>query len=131
MPAADIALVRGLILDSPAIDWTTILNFQGAQRSLPGFVTWTAERVIEQRAGLRLRNVDERPYAPQLAVPTLIFVDTSDQTVPNGPTMDFVAAARPGIVTLVKTTGGDHTGSWNVNPTAYETTVSRFLASAG
>lgn len=123
--------VRAVILDSPAIDWTDVLDYQGAQRGLPGFGIWTAERTIEQRAGVSLSGLDARPYAPQLSIPTLIFVDTSDTTVPNGPTLDFAAAARPGIVTLVKTTGGDHTGSWNVDPSAYETKVTNFLAVSG
>jgi dienelactone hydrolase len=131
MPAPDVSFVRAVILDSPAIDWTALLDLQGAQRSLPGFVTWTAEREIELRDGFHLSDLDGRTYAPALAVPTLVFVDTSDQTVPNGPTLDFVAAARPGLVTLIKTTGGDHTGSWNVDPTAYEATVTGFLQTAG
>jgi pimeloyl-ACP methyl ester carboxylesterase len=128
MAPADVSFVHAVVLDSPAIDWTSILDLQGAQRGLPGFIIWTAERVIEWRAGFSLSDVDVRPYAPQLAVPTLIFLDTSDGTVPNGPTLDFVAAARPGIVTLVTTTGGDHTGSWNVDPSVYESTVTHFLS---
>jgi dienelactone hydrolase len=131
MPAADAAFVHALVLDSPAIDWTSVLNLQGAQRKLPGFVIWTAERIIEWRAGLSLSNVDGRPFARQLAVPTLIFLDSSDTTVPNGPTLDFVAAAPPGMVNLVRTTGGDHTGSWNVDPVAYEAKVTGFLSGVG
>lgn len=131
MPAADVSLVRGVILDSPAIDWTTILDYQGAQRSLPGFVTWSAERLIEFRDGFHLSDVDSRPYAARLDVPTLVFLDTSDRTVPNGPTLDFVAAAPPGVVTLVKTTGGDHTGSWNAGPAAYEADVIALLGRTG
>jgi pimeloyl-ACP methyl ester carboxylesterase len=130
MPAADVALVHALILDSPAIDWTNVLDFQGAQRSLPGFVTWTAERIVQWRTGLSLANLDGRQYAHQLSVPTLVFLDTQDQTVPNGPTLDFVAAARPGLVTLVTTSGGGHTGSWNVNPDAYQAKVTGFLANS-
>jgi pimeloyl-ACP methyl ester carboxylesterase len=131
MPASEVAFVRALILDSPAIDWTNVLDFQGAQRQLPGFVTWTAERIVEWRAGLSLADLDGRPYAHQLSVPTLAFLDTDDQTVPNGPTLDFVAAARPGLATLVTTSGGDHTGSWNVNPAAYQAKVNSFLATGG
>jgi len=127
MPAADLALVRGVILDSPAVDWTTVLNYQGDQRGLPGFITWTAERLVELRDRFRLSDVDGRTYAPQLSLPTLVFLDTTDDTVPNGPTLDFVAAARPGVVKLVKTTGGSHTGSWNVDPGAYQATVTSFL----
>jgi dienelactone hydrolase len=128
MPPADASFVHALILDSPALDWSTVLDYQGAQRHLPGFVTWTGERIIELRGGFALSDVDARPYARQLAVPTLVFVDTSDTTVPNGPTLDFVAAAKPDLVTLVKTTGGDHTGSWNTDPYAYETRVTHILA---
>jgi uncharacterized protein len=128
MPAADASFVRALILDSPAIDWTNVLDFQGAQRHLPGFITWTAERIVELRAGLSLSNLDGRSYGHDLSVPTLMFLDTQDQTVPNGPALDFAAAARPGLVTLVTTTGGDHTGSWNVDPDAYQAKVTSFLA---
>jgi dienelactone hydrolase len=128
MGAADVAFVHAAVLDSPAIDWTTVLNYQGEQRSLPGFVIWTAERLIELRGDLSLSGLDGRPYAPKLTVPTLVFLDSSDRTVPNGPTLDFVAATPPGLVTLVKTTGGDHTGSWNVDPAAYEAKVTGFLA---
>jgi dienelactone hydrolase len=128
MPAADVSFVHAVILDSPAIDWTTILDYQGAQRDLPGFMVWTAERLVELRGGFSLDEVDGRPYASRLTVPTLVFLDTSDTTVPNGPTLDFVAAAQSGILTLVKTTGGDHTGSWNVDPSAYEAKVTGFLA---
>jgi fermentation-respiration switch protein FrsA (DUF1100 family) len=131
MGAADVSFVRAVILDSPAIDWTSVLNLQGDERGLPGFVIWTAERLIEFRGDFSLADLDGRPYAPKLAAPTLVFVDTSDTTVPNGPTLDFVAAAPPGLVTLVKTTGGDHTGSWNVDPTAYEAKVTGFLRTVG
>jgi pimeloyl-ACP methyl ester carboxylesterase len=129
MPAEDVSFVRALILDSPAVDWADVLDFQGAQRDLPGFVTWTAERFVELRAGLSLAKLDGRPYGHQLGVPTLVFLDTQDRTVPNGPALDFVAAARPGLVTLVTTTGGDHTGSWNVNADAYQAKITSFLAS--
>ena len=128
MRPADVSFVHALILDSPALDWTTVLDYQGSLRNLPKVVTWTGERIIELRGGFSLSDVDTRSHGAQLAVPTLVFVDTSDTTVPNGPTLDFVAAASPGRVTLVKTTGGDHTGSWNVDPPAYEARVTDILA---
>lgn len=126
MPAADAALIRAVVLDSANIDWSAVLEFQGAKRHLPGFVTWTAERFIEWRADLSLNDFDQRPYASQLKAPALIFIDTQDQTVPNGPAKEF-AAARPDLVTLVTTTGGGHTGPWNTNPTRYEAALTTFL----
>jgi hypothetical protein len=56
----------------------------------------------------------------------LVFIDDADKTVPNGPAIEF-AASRPDLVTLVKTSGGGHTASWNVNPASYEATVATFL----
>jgi pimeloyl-ACP methyl ester carboxylesterase len=128
MPTADVALVHAVILDSPAIDWTSVLDLQGGQRGLPLVETRVAERIAEVRDHMSLANLDARPYAPKLAVPTLIFVDTADTTVPVAPTLQFAAAAPSGLVTLVKTTGGDHTGSWNVDPSTYDAHVTDFLS---
>jgi fermentation-respiration switch protein FrsA (DUF1100 family) len=127
MPPADAALIKGVVMDSANFDWTAILDYQGSQRGLPGLVTWTAERFIEWRADLSLGDLDQRPYAPSLKVPVLIFVDRADKTVPNGPATDF-ARARPDLVTLSVTNGGGHTGSWNVNPDAYTSVAAPFLA---
>jgi pimeloyl-ACP methyl ester carboxylesterase len=127
MPPTDVAFVEAVVLDSASIDWTTILDFQGGKRGLPGFVTWTAERIIEWRAGLALADVDQRPYAPHIKMPMLVFIDQDDQTVPTGPAIEF-ARSRPDLVTLVTTAGGGHTASWNVDPQRYESTVSTFLA---
>jgi alpha-beta hydrolase superfamily lysophospholipase len=128
MPAADVAFVHAVVLDSPAIDWTSVLDLQGGERGLPLFETRVAERIAEVRDHMSLAGLDARPYAPQLAVPMLIFVDTSDTTVPVAPTLEFAAAAPAALVTLVKTSGGDHTGSWNVNPSGYEAQVTSFLS---
>jgi fermentation-respiration switch protein FrsA (DUF1100 family) len=128
MPSADTALVRAVILDSPAIDWASVLDLQGGERGLPLLETRVAERVAEFRDHLSLADLNAGPYAPHLAVPMLLFVDTSDRTVPIRPALDFAAAAPPGLVTLVKTTGGDHTGSWNVDPDAYDAQVTDFLS---
>lgn len=127
MPASDASLVREMILDSPVIDWASVLDLQGSQRGLPLFETRVAERIAEMRAHLSLGELDVGPHAPQLSVPTLLFVDMADTTVPVEPALDFAAAAR-GMVTLVKTTGGDHTGSWNVDPGTYEAHVTEFLS---
>lgn len=127
LPAADAALVRGAVLDSPVLDWTATLDLQASERSLPGFLTWTAERVVEQRAHLSLGDFDQVSRARSVTTPILLFVDRSDATVPPGPSLRF-AAARPDLVTLVTTSGGDHTRSWNVDPQRYESAVRTFLA---
>lgn len=126
MPPSDAALIRGLVLDSPIMDWDAVLDLQGRNRGLPGFVTWTAGRFAEWRANLDFADFDQRVYAPQLTVPALIFVDESDTMVPLRPAQQF-AAARPDLVTLVTTCGAGHVSSWNANPAAYEAALSGFL----
>lgn len=126
MPAAEAGLVKGVVLDSGNVDWSAILDYQGSQRGLPGFVTWTAKQIIGWRADLSLDDLDQRPYAKDLKVPVLVFVDHADKTVPNQPAIEF-AKARPDLVTLVETEGGGHTGSWNAGPEAYANAVVTFL----
>jgi pimeloyl-ACP methyl ester carboxylesterase len=60
LPPADATFIKGLVLDSANIDWTAILEYQGSQNHLPGFVTWTAERFAEWRADLSLADFDQR-----------------------------------------------------------------------
>ncbi len=127
MPPADAAYVRGLVLDSPVLDWRATLDLQAAQRHLPQPLTWTAETLVEQRAGLSLDGLNQLTYAPRLRVPVLLFVDRSDTTVPPDQALRL-ARLRPDLVTLVATSGGEHTGSWNVDPGRYETALRAFLA---
>jgi pimeloyl-ACP methyl ester carboxylesterase len=127
IPPADTAYISGLVLDSPVLDWKATLDLQAAQRHLPQPLTWTAETLVEQRAGLSLDGLNQLTYAPRLRVPVLLFVDRSDTTVPPDPAFRL-ARLRPDLVTLVTTTGGEHTGSWNVDPGRYETALRSFVA---
>jgi pimeloyl-ACP methyl ester carboxylesterase len=126
MPAADATLVRGVILDSPVLDWNATLDLRASSYPVPGILTWSTKRLIEHRAGLSLADFDQRRYAGALRVPVLLFVDRTDRAVAPGPSLDF-AAARPDLVTLVTTTGGGHLGSWNVDPAGYRNAVRAFL----
>ncbi|TDB97199.1 alpha/beta fold hydrolase [Actinomadura sp. 7K534] len=122
----DPSFVRGVVLDSPVLDWSATLDKQGDARNLPGFITGVAKRVLEWRIGIDLTDFDHRRYAPQLRTPVLLFTAADDATVANGPAHTFAAAAPPGMVTHI-TTPGDHTESWNVNPVVYERALGAFL----
>lgn len=130
MPPADAAVIRGIVLDSPVLSWESVIDLQGAQRNLPGFVVWAAKRVTQWRADLSLREFDHGTYAAELKVPVLVFVDESERHVPTGPAHDL-ARSRPDLVTLVSTTGGGHIASWNMDPARYESTVATFLGQLG
>ncbi|MFB4310645.1 alpha/beta hydrolase family protein [Actinomadura sp. GTD37] len=122
----DPTFVRGVVLDSPVVDWSATLDKQGDARHLPGFMTDVAKQVLEWRIGIDLTDYDQRRYAPRLRRPVLLYTTKDDATVANGPAFTFARTAPPGMVTHI-TTQGDHTQSWNVDPAAYERSLKTFL----
>ncbi|NVI88807.1 S9 family peptidase [Actinomadura sp. BRA 177] len=126
----DPSFVRGIVLDSPVLDWSATLDKQGDARNLPGFMTDVAKQVLEWRIGIDLTDYDQRRYAPRLRTPVLLFTTQDDATVANGPAYTFARTAPLGMVTHISTPG-DHTESWNVDPAAYERALKSFLKRVG
>lgn len=122
----DPSFIRGVVLDSPVLDWGATLDKQGDARNLPGFVTNIAKRVLEWRIDMDLSDFDQPRYALKLRTPVLLFTANDDATVDNGSAYAFTRKAPPGMVTHIATPGG-HTESWNVDPAAYENALSAFL----
>jgi pimeloyl-ACP methyl ester carboxylesterase len=124
---SDVAgMIRGLLLDSPVIDWRNVFATQGADRGLPGVEVTFAEWALQWRSGISLDRLDWVSRAGQLKVPTLIIHSDSDDYVPDGPAARL-AAARPDLVTLVRIPGARHTLGWNVNPARYDAAVRDWL----
>ncbi|WP_285584739.1 alpha/beta fold hydrolase [Herbidospora sp. NBRC 101105] len=120
--------VTALILDSPVLDWRSPIALGARQMGVPGFLTTVGQWVIMARTGLSFDDLDHVEHAAEFDLPILIFVDHDDATVPVDRAQAF-ARARPDLTTLVETKGGGHTGSWNVDPDAYERAVRDFLRS--
>ncbi|GAA1803775.1 alpha/beta hydrolase [Planosporangium flavigriseum] len=123
-PEAD--SVRAVVMDCPALDWTSTLRLNGRRRNLPPPLIWAAMRLVEQRIGAPLAELNQVRHAGSLRVPTLIFLDGDDLVVDPEPTRHF-ARLRPNLVRLVETGGGGHTRSWNVEPARYEAELAGFL----
>ncbi len=126
----DPSFVRGVVLDSPVMDWSATLDKQGDARHLPRFITAVAKRVLSHRIGIDLRDFDQRRYAPRLRTPTLMFTTADDATVANRPAFAFAKAAPPGMVTHIAAQG-DHTEAWNTDPAGYERALTAFLSRVG
>jgi pimeloyl-ACP methyl ester carboxylesterase len=124
--APEAAAVRALVMDCPALDWTATLRLNGRRRNLPVPLTWAAMRLVEQRIGTTLAELNQVRHVGSLRVPTLIFLDGDDVVVDPEPTRLF-ARLRPDVVRLVETAGGGHTRSWNVDPERYESELAEFL----
>jgi len=118
--------VSGLILDCPVIDWASTLRLNARQLGIPSAWIWTALRLIERQARLRMSDLDQRGFAAALDVPTLLFVDHDDRTVAPGPAVEF-GRARPELIRLVETHGAGHCRVWNLDPGRYEDEVRGFL----
>jgi uncharacterized protein len=119
--------VRAVVLDSPALDWSSVLDLQAGKRHLPGLLTELAKRVIAFRLGLNsLDSINQVKAAAGLKAPTLLFHGTSDTEVPFSSSA-ALARARPDIVTFVPVAGAEHTESWNLNPGAYTARLKAFI----
>ncbi|GAA3231546.1 alpha/beta hydrolase family protein [Dactylosporangium siamense] len=117
--------VGGIVLDCPVVDWSATLRMNARQLNVPPLWTWTALKLIQHRLGVRAADLDYRTVA--LDVPTLLYVDHDDRTVAPQPTV-ALAATSPSVQ-LVETREAGHCRSWNLDPAAYESTVSTFLKS--
>jgi uncharacterized protein len=122
--------VRAMILDCPALNWTATLQLNARRRNLPWPLIWAAIRLVEQRIGTRLAELNQVRHVGSLRVPTLVFLDGDDVVVDPRPTRLF-ARLRPDLVQLVETWGGGHTRSWNVDPRRYEAELAGFLSEVG
>ncbi|WP_084958823.1 alpha/beta hydrolase [Thermoactinospora rubra] len=120
------APVKGLILDSPVLDWRSPIRLGATQRGVPQWLASVGMLVIELRTGLDFDELDHVRHARSFKTPVLLFADSTDNSVPVAPALAF-AKARPDLVTLVQTSGGGHTGSWNVDPARYEKALTGFV----
>lgn len=124
---------RGAILDSPALSFEAIVDFQAAQTEipftsmkLPGVVTALAKQISSWRFDIDWAATDYLAKSNELHTPMLIFHGTGDTSVPYETSAEM-ARLRPDIVTLV-TTEADHTRSWNESPDDYRHAIIEFLA---
>ena len=124
-------LVRGVVLDAPALSLRAAVDLGAEDRSLPldlpipGVLTSTAEWMAGWRFGVNWSATDHLPGS-WLHVPALVFHGTADRTVPVA-TSDALHAAHSDLVEEVRVPGADHVESWNAAPTSYQTREATFL----
>ncbi|QTX04579.1 alpha/beta hydrolase family protein [Agromyces archimandritae] len=125
----------GVILDSPAIDWSDILRFQGEMLGLPGELAGVVSGVLGGRTGRRLtgaaapislRELDPVARAGELTVPVLLMHSVDDGFVPIAGSR-ALAAARPDLVTFRVWEGARHTKLWNADPGLWNGQITAWL----
>ena len=123
--------VRGVILDSPDLDFEALIDDQ-APRQVPvgeplrGALTAMAKFVAAQRFGIAYRAMDYLERVESLSVPVLLS-HGSDDTRVRVWLSDRLAAVRPDLVRSEVFDGAVHVGSWNQDRERYERAVRRFL----
>lgn len=125
--------VRGLVLDSPMVDFGRAVDEQAADERLPviglpvpGTLVVTAKWFASLRFGVDWDATGHLDEVDRLAVPTLVFHGTAYSDVPIATSCEL-AEARPDVVTLVEVGDAPHLASWNIDPVAYEATLMAFL----
>lgn len=129
--------VRGVILDSPVIDWIRVLDHQAGALRIPGPVRSVVYRLIStswgrlftgQSAAINLARLDFVARAAELSLPTLLMHSDSDTFVPSAGSR-ALARLRPDIVTFVPFQGAGHTRLWNYDERRWRTAITNWLSS--
>ncbi len=129
------ALVTGVVLDSPVVDWIATLEFQAKLRRLPSAVRWGVYTLIRSRWGrivtglaepLDFERMDFVTRAAELDRPILLLHSIDDGFVPSTAS-SALAAARPDLVTFEEFTIARHTKLWNYDRTRWEDAIRNWL----
>ncbi|WP_171110149.1 MULTISPECIES: alpha/beta fold hydrolase [Streptomyces] len=118
--------IRGLVLDSPVLNWEATLRALAAARRTPGPLLPLAVRAAQGRTGLYGDRIDEAAHPERLTVPTLIF-HGPDDTVAPWAFSRRLADHRPDLVALHTVQQAPHNAMWNADPPGYEEALRRFL----
>lgn len=127
--------VSRVVLDAPALDLRTMVEYGAAQRRLPvighvpGSLVSTAEQLATLRYHVDWDAIDYVDDSSWLTVPTLVFHGDDDLKVPVSLSRSL-AADHPDTVTLHVIEGAGHVESWNADPAGYERALRTFLQAA-
>jgi pimeloyl-ACP methyl ester carboxylesterase len=134
--SASAGVISGIVLDSPVIDWASVLGFQGAQMRLPDVASravlavignaW-GKRLTGQAESIDLARLDFVARADELTHPILLMHSDDDGYVPSLSSR-ALAEARPDIVTFDAFSIARHTKLWNYDPARWTVDIAAWLA---
>lgn len=126
------ALVDGIILDSPAVDWPALLRHQAAGVPVPRPFADVGIELLQrglvkagEPGGIDFPSLSPERVAAALPVPTLIHASRGDTFVPSAGA-EALAAARPDLVQLRLQHDAEHVRLWNTDPVAWERVTEQF-----
>jgi pimeloyl-ACP methyl ester carboxylesterase len=117
--------VRGLVFDSPVLDWRGAISHVASRYHIP-FMARPLQWAVSTRIDVDWGALDTLKHAKELHVPILEFHGLDDSQVPASQAA-ALAKALPRRVTYVPVSHADHLESWNIDPAAYERHLTAFL----
>jgi alpha-beta hydrolase superfamily lysophospholipase len=133
--SANAGVIKGIILESPVVNWIDTINYQTDALKVPRFVSVGAQKVVSapwgraltgQDTPIDLQRLNFVARADELEVPILILHSTDDGYVPASASREL-ALARPDIVTFDEFTIARHAKLWNYDPERFETDIRSWL----
>lgn len=131
--------IAGLILESPVIDWRTVLRFQAREAGMHAPLPDLAMSALSVPLTARLSGAEDAiPFdrldmvarAEELAVPILILHSDDDGFVPADAS-HALREARPDIVTMPRFSVARHTKLWNYDEVGWSDAITDWLDAQG
>jgi alpha/beta superfamily hydrolase len=128
-------ILRGIILESPVVNWADTINFQTDAQHAPRFVSAAARHLLGapwarsltgQRESIDLGRLDFVARAHVLSLPILLMHSADDGYVPPYASR-ALALARPDIVTFDEFTVARHAKLWNYDAERFNEDIGSWL----
>lgn len=133
------AVIAGVVLDSPVVDWRSVLRFQAREAGLREPLPRLAMSALEADWSARLSGAEQAiPFdrldivsrASELTTPLLILHSDDDGFVPSDASY-ALAEARPDLVTMPRFTVARHTKIWNYDQTGWTAAITDWAVGNG
>ena len=131
--------IVGLILESPVIDWRTVLRYQariaGVRAPLPELAMGALQRPLTARISgaddaISFDRLDMVARAAELSAPMLILHSADDGFVPID-SSNALRDARPDLVTMPEFSVARHTKIWNYDQDGWTRAITDWLDTQG
>lgn len=128
-------LIRGIVLDSPVIDWRSVLSYQAELMKVPTPVVGMALGALGTSWGanavgagdpIPFAQLDIVARASELRHPVLILHSDDDGFVPSEASHQLVVA-RPDLVEMRVFSDARHTKLWNYDQVRWTTAITEWM----
>ncbi|WP_042376092.1 alpha/beta hydrolase family protein [Streptacidiphilus melanogenes] len=118
--------VRGLVLDSPVLDFRTSTRRRATRLGVPQPLAELGTLAAQGRADVDTAGFDHLASGDGLHVPALVLHSPDDTIAPIEP-VRRLARRRDDLVLFREFPGTEHEALWNADPHGYEDVLRRFV----